>query len=277
MTTDATRYAHYTAHARMGRQPLWDEEVAGWLWVRLSKNFADAISAELMPDHLHLIAPDWGRAGATRLARVLGAVARRFELGELWRPVPLPRPLDSRDKVARNVRYAWLNCCRPWSGGGGRRLVDDPLKWRWSTLRDAIGAVTDPWVPASRVGEAFGWPIDEALPRRLHAYAVKDDHVAVEARTFPVVPPPAAMPDRAFEDVVAAGLSATRATVAELGRRRSAARRAVVGLAYRQGWRAPKELGALCGMHPDSVTRLARKASAAEVEAAARCLDARLR
>ena len=57
----------------------------------------------------------------------------------------------------------------------------------------------------------------------------------------------------------------------------STARRVAVGLCYRQGWSHPAQLAPIFDVHPNTVCRIARSASKEEVEAAALCLEARLR
>jgi hypothetical protein len=234
-----------------------------------------------MPDHVHIVAPDRGKEGVLVLGKVLGASARAAGKpqgrGVVWDEVPPAQPLPSVDKVMRNVRYVWLNPCRPWSGTGRSvRLLDDPLVWPWSTLRDSIGAIIDPWVPQERLAEAFGWEIATGLAERIHRYATRDDHVAQGARQLPQAPAPTEVPACGLEDVVEAALATTRSSREALCKR-SAARRVAVGLAYRQGWSMPTRLAKICGVHAGTIHRIARRARPAELDAAALCLDPRLR
>jgi hypothetical protein len=179
--------------------------------------------------------------------------------------------------VQRNVRYAWLNACRPWwFRGDWVQLVDDPLAWPWSTLHDSLGAVAAPWIPGERIGKALGWPLDADLPRRIHRYATADEHVAAGAREPLALAPPSTLPTASIREVLDAALIATRSPETAL-RQRSAARRVAAGLAYRQGWRYPAGLAPLLDVHPGSVPRLANAASPEELEAAAKCLSPRLR
>ncbi|HHH28773.1 MAG TPA: hypothetical protein ENK57_10575 [Polyangiaceae bacterium] len=273
--------AHYTAHARSGQLPFVDEELARSAWRRLRRAFPDALAVVLMPDHVHLVAPERPH-GDRLLGKVLGAtgrsVGRPAGRATTWEPVPRPKPLPSRDKVMRSVRYAWLNPCRPWRCHGHLvQLVDDPLRWPWSTLRDSIGAVADPWISADALAVAFGWPRGRDLPRRLHGYAARDEHVADDAIRFPEPPSPTAVPACALEDVLQAALATTRSPRRALRAKRSAARRVAVGLAYRQGWSSPSRLAEVCGVHPSTVCRLARRSPPHELTAAATCLDPRLR
>jgi len=275
-----TTYAHYTAHARMGLCPFADAILARWTWRKLRKGFPDALAVTLMPNHLHMVAPDRGERGRARLRQILGAAGPacgRLTGESPFKPVELPRPLASPDKLQRSVRYAWLNPCRPWKyRGRSVRLVDDPLKWWWSTLRDVVGAVTDPWIPAERLADALGWRPTADIARRLHAYATADDDVAPEARAFPDPVAASSVPEGSVGDVIEAALHATRAAKEEL-RRRTPARRVGVGLLYRQGWACPRRLAPHFGVRSNTVSRIAASASSAETEAAARCLAPRLR
>lgn len=275
-----TPYAHYTARARSGRYPFADAALARDVWSRLRNAFPEALGVTLMPNHLHLVAEDRGVAGARTIGRLLGAAARGSARwsgrGRWWEPVEAPEPLATGDKLMRVVRYAWLNPCRPWSYRAHRiRLVDDPLLWPWSTLHDSIGAIADPWVPAERLAVAFGWPRGDDLPERLHRYATRDDHVAVEARDFPERRPGRPVPHEGVAEILAAALATTRLPPRAL-RERTAARRIAIGLCYRQGWSHPKQLAPIFGVHPNTVCRIANTATKSEVEAAAFCLDPRL-
>ena len=87
-------YGHYTAHAIGQLTPLADHAPAQWLWDALRKAFPDAVAAVLMPDHPHIIMP-LGRQ--RRLAAILGAFARTFGYGELWRGAGEAAPLASID------------------------------------------------------------------------------------------------------------------------------------------------------------------------------------
>ena len=273
-----TPYAHYTARALPQRYPLADSALARDLWTRLRKSFPEALAVVLMPNHLHMVAPDRGGRSGHIVGKLLATTSRGSRRWRnCWKPVGPPELLTSRDKLRRVVRYAWLNPCRPWSYRGHLiHLVDDPLVWSWSTLRDTIGAVANPWVPADRLANAFGWPRGADLAPRLHRYACKDDHVAPDARAFPLRQPPRHAPAHPVDQILHAALATTRLPNAAL-RGRTAARRIAIGLCYRQGWRLPRQLAPVFGVHPHTVSRIAASASESELEAAALCLDPRLR
>ncbi|MEQ9323731.1 MAG: hypothetical protein RIF41_31500 [Polyangiaceae bacterium] len=273
-----TPYAHYTARALPQRYPFADTALARDVFVRLRRTFPDALAVVLMPDHLHMVAPDRGERSAHIVGKLLATSTRASgRWAGCWQPVEPPEAVTTADKLQRAVRYAWLNPCRPWFYRGHRtQLVDDPLAWSWSTLRDSIGAIADPWVPAERLAVAFGWPKGADLPERLHRYACLDDHVAPDARSFPRLEPPRSAPTSTVDEVLHAALATTRLP-APAQRQRTAARRIANGLCYRQGWRIPTQLAPIFGVHPHTVSRIAAAASNGELEAAALCLDRRLR
>ena len=65
---------------------------------------------------------------------MLGRLGIRFAPGvDLWGRVPVPKVLTGRKELSTTIRYVVLNPCHA-------RLVDDPLAWWWSTLRDVVGA-----------------------------------------------------------------------------------------------------------------------------------------
>lgn len=260
--------AHYVAGARRGRIPFLNEDFCWTTWWALRRAFPRALAAVLMPDHLHLIAT----AGQERrLSAVLGALTRGLgeRRGRLWDPVPAARPILSAEKVRRNVRYVWLNPCRPWRANADA-LVTDPLAWPWSTLRDVVGAVVSPWTRAEDVCDAFDWPYD---PERLHDYAMRDPDL--EPAPFPVAPPPSLMPSRPVEEIFTAAVAAMRDRHIALTQR-TATRRVAIGLAYRQGFTFPTRLGSLLQLRRNSVSRIAARVDPTAIARAALCLHPRL-
>jgi hypothetical protein len=180
---------HYDLVASCGwpAAPLVQREPAAWLWHGLRKMFPNALAAALMPNHLHLIAPLSDPARTHQcFRRLLAAFARKFEIPHLWNPIPEPQPIATPDKLLRKVRYVHLNPCRPFHFGQELyRLAADPLEWEWSTLRDAVGAIENPWVSARAIVEAAGVDTDDPV-RWLHKYVSSDPHVAVEGTPFPI-------------------------------------------------------------------------------------------
>ncbi len=269
-------HVHVVARAHRGQLPLADDERCRWLWRRLQACFPDALAGTLMPNHLHLILV--AREGIVRtLSCLLGAFARVFALGPTWLPVPEPQELLSPDKLQRGVRYVLLNPCRPWHfDGEADAIVADPLLWPWSTLRDTIGAIARPWTPADRLSAALGWHPD-GFARRFHRYVSSDPHVAVSGTPLPQRAAATDLPSCSYEQVVGAVAAACRTHPAAI-RVDHAARKLFAGLARRQGLRSAKAIAALCGVHRNSVPRLASACPPEWTDAGALCLgDERLR
>ena len=135
----------------LGRvRSLLRPEHARWLWERLRANLPDALACLLMPDHLHVFVPPGLRAV---LVHVLAAFTTRFRVRF---EVLDPQPANSAEIAHRMIRYLLLNPVRD-------RLVDDPWRWRWSTLHDLAGAAHPIWTPAQRVADTLEIPLDRLL------------------------------------------------------------------------------------------------------------------
>jgi hypothetical protein len=260
----------FVAHCKWPLAPLCEYEVASWLWAALRRMFPSALAAALMPNHLHLVAPTIdANAERERLRRLLASFAREFELGHVWGPVPEPRPLVTKDKVARQVRYISLNPSRPFRlGNDDVVLVSDPLSFEWTTHRDAIGAIVDPWVTAAAIAEACG--IETADPVAwLHKYVSSDPHVAVAGTPVPV-----AAVSGSIEQLVLAVCAAHRAEPDAI-RRRGPARKTFLAAARRLGLPA-RAVAEAAAMHPVAAARRMRD-DPLRVDPALLCLgDARL-
>lgn len=116
---------------------------AVWLWARLRANLPDALAVVLMPHRVHVVAPAGRRA---QLVRVLAAFTGLFRIAfDVWPAVPADR-LAIATQMIRGV----------FDGPVRERLVADPWGWRWSTLRDLVGAAHPIWTPASRVAKVLG-------------------------------------------------------------------------------------------------------------------------
>ncbi|MBI5479363.1 MAG: hypothetical protein HY906_10930 [Deltaproteobacteria bacterium] len=235
---------HLTARTRGGAPVLADPAVAGWLWRALRRGFPEALAAVLMPSHPHVVATAESPAAArVRLARILGAAARRCSRPGAepirWDPVPEPKVVTDREKLRRDVRYVIMNPCRA-------RLVRDPLEWLWSTHRDVMGAVADPWVPAAKLARAFEQPVG-GFRNAVHRYVSGDPSCDVRGSP-PPRPAPAVEHSRyPLQRIAAAALAATRAAPEAL-RSRTRTRAAFVLLASQQGWHDPGELARFCGL-----------------------------
>lgn len=240
---------HVTIHVRRGSSSLVEHTLAAELWARLEAAFPDALGSTLMPDHVHLVTPAGDAGEACRqLARVASAFARsgvvagrvRFE------PASSRGTFEGADKTSRQLRYLALNPSRA-------RLVTDPLAWPWSTHRDLMGAVVDPWVTAERVA-AVTRSSPCGFRERFHAYVSGDPSTAV-AGTPPPRPARAGRICRApLAEVLAAALACTRATPDTIGRA-GAPRRVFLSLCKATGWRDVPLLAALCGASLRTVQR----------------------
>jgi hypothetical protein len=183
---------HLVASTRGRVRRLLRPEVASWLWDRLRHNLPDALSCLLMPDHLHLVAPPGGHE---RLRRVLAAGTRslgiRFD-------VMSAETANSSAIAARMVRYGLLNPVRA-------RLVDDPWRWRWSTLWDLAGAAHPTWTDRDAVARVLRIP----AVRLLEQLASTADQRLFQLASEPVL-------TATFEGLVRASAAALRWTESEV-------------------------------------------------------------
>jgi hypothetical protein len=202
-----------------------------WLWDALRPVFPSALAALLMPNHLHLVAATRDpEVELTRLRAVVGAYARQFGVG--WNRVSDPKPLPTLDKVLREIRYVSLNPCRPARVGTDYvTLSSDPLGWEWSTHRDAVGAIVDPWVTAERIAEETGQRPADAVAW-LHRYVSSDPSVAVQGTAAPR--------PTTIETLTRAALASAAAHRADVDaiRQRGPVRATFLGVAERLGYTA---------------------------------------
>jgi len=269
--------AHIVANTRFGIPAVTAADRARWLWRCLQLRLPDTVCATLMPHHVHLaMDPAAARRDRRRLGCILAAFSRRFGLGQLWQPLPQPTLIQTPDKCRRLIRYLLLNPCRPTRiNERPICLVDDPLKWPWSTHRDAVGAVAQPWVRNRRLAAAL--EVDAAgLDQWLHRYVSSDPHVAVAGTPPPRAAPATTIPAVPLASIALAATAALRLTPDAI-RRRGPARRLFVALAIHQGWTDPTVLAQACGVQAPAIRRLARFCPPDWVAAAALCLgDERL-
>jgi len=254
---------------------LVQPKVAAALWDSLRRVFPTALAAVIMPDHPHVIV-DTDQAAAARrcLAAAASGVARRVGTqpdGSVlrWDVAPLRPPIPNRLHLARDIRYVLLNPCRAG-------LVADPLEWYWTTHRDVVGAVADPWVTVPHLAAALGRPA-AGFARGHHAYVSADSSVRVSGTPLPRTARESSPTSVGLAQLCAAAVAATRSFPESL-RRRSTARRLLVQLARRNGWYRPAALAELCGVTRQSIHRLLSEPLApAAMAAGAMCLgDERL-
>jgi len=222
-----------------------------------------------MPNHLHLLlaAPSGdARAQTRRLGRVLGGHARRWGGGHQWDATER-RVVPGHEELRRQVRYIHLNPCRA-------RIVDDPLKWPWSTHRGLVGAEHEPWVSASRLARAL--ERDSAdFATWLQAYVSSDPACAVAGTDLRSLPPARDVPNLPLATILAAAVAATPWQDPGL---RGVRRHATVLLAWHQGWNDARVVARAVRANADAMRRLARRADASLLRASLMCLgDARLR
>lgn len=240
-------YVHLTAQCR--RFLFNDPRIALYAWCALRAAFPDAIAACIMGNHIHLVVWVADPEVATRqLAYVIAGITRvaRIESG-WWSPIKPAAPIADVQKLEAQVRYVVLNPCRG-------DLTRDPLTWPWTTHRDVVGAVFDPWVSAERLAEALEQPTDNFIAK--HHYHVSNDTKAKIGGT----PPPIAAATTTVATyplarIAGAACAATRSPTRELHTRKIA-RKAFVLLAFDQGWTDARQVGAACGVSAGSVRRI---------------------
>jgi len=240
---------HLIGHARDGARGLLGHAQASWLWTRLRTGFPDAFSCELMANHVHLVAPPGGHA---RFVRVLAMFAARFGV----RFDVIVELANTTEITMRMIRYGFHNPVRASS-------VGDPYAWRWSTLRDLVGAAYPIWTPAPRIARALGVR-PEGLLRRVTGTA------DLRPRK-PELIPFAAVSMRALADATSAALRIDCVTEHVL------ARQLFVQAAYAVGMPKVADLAAAIGRSSRTI-RHDRAGRHPALSAVLLCLaDARLR
>jgi hypothetical protein len=163
--------------------------------------------------------------------------------GLRWETVPAPEEIGV-DKRERHVRYVTLNPCRA-------RLVCDPLAWPWSTHRDIVGAVIEPWVTAEALAAALGRPAPRFAPRH-HAYVSADPTASVVGTPYPQPAGPSALPVYPLGAIAVAAAAAHRGEVADV-RKRSRVRATFIDLARECGWRDATLVAQAAALTPTAV------------------------
>lgn len=266
---------HMAARAHRGSPFLTQRELATWLWARLRDRFPRALAVVIMPDHVHLVTAVAGVESARLdFARLVGNLTRtRVASSELgWERVRLPEAITDQQKAMRQLRYVALN---PVRAG----LARDPLAWPWSTYRDVMGAVADPWVPQTRVAELFGRPL-AGFRASLHRYVSADPSCEVTGST-PATPASRDELSRAPLAWIAEAAAACCNAAPHDIHRRSPTRAIFLALAQRAGSHSPLQVARACSMSSRGVRSswsIPGLASAMALDAALLCLgDPRLR
>jgi hypothetical protein len=260
---------HLVARTYGGKPAFSEFAAADWVWRALRRGFAQALAAVLMPCHLHVIAEIVSAVAArVRLARILGGFARWHSPSDedpiRWQPVPDPEVISGPAHLRRQVRYVALNPCRD-------KLVGDPLEWAWSTYRDVMGAVADPWVSSNRLARALDEPA-HGFAQSFHRYVSGDPSCDPRGTRSPRAPRPAVCARYPLERIVAAAAAATRQPTAAV-RARTPTRTAFVQLAQQQGWTDARLLARTCGVTRHAIWELRRRESPELLAAAALCLS----
>ncbi len=261
---------HLTARYRCAKAPFQTWKICAWLWAELRREFPRVVGTVLMPDHLHILAQaPGGEAAQARLRAILAQLSRVHGLGErAWETPPPPTAIPDEHHLRRQVRYVSLNPCR-------KGLCRDPLEWVWSTHRDVVGAVADPWTTSAALAGDLRLPPRD-IGNRHHAYVSADPSVDPRGTPPPSPAPSRDAPEIGLRSIADAAVSAVRGGP-ESWRSHGPARDLFVELAVHQGWRNLSVLARLLGMTPQGVRMIARH-SRTGLEAAALCLgDARLR
>jgi hypothetical protein len=206
-----------------------------------------------MPDHLHVASEaDDELAASGRLARVLGHVGRNFDMpgfsGVEATPVRNARILG------RTVRYIVRNACAD-------DLVTDPLAWPWTTHRDVVGAIHDPWVDADRLAIALEQPVAGFVTAH-HRYVTQDPASAPNGTRLAVPARPSPAPYHALPEFARAAASALRASPADI-QKRGPVRHLFVQLAVSTGWNDPHSLALACNASRPTIWRLSTRPSSA--------------
>jgi hypothetical protein len=256
----------FVAHLRPTGAFLAQSEPAAWLWRKLRELSPLALAVVLMPTHLHLLVPDRSLS-LDRFRRLLVAFGARFRLHSPWLPIGPPRSYPTRDKVLRQIRYIHLNPCRPSRiGTADVRLVADPLLWEWSTHRDLVGAVADPWVTPARLG-----PLARPDAGWWHGYVSSDPSVHVQGTPRPEPASACTVPTVPLDRILRAAAAATRSG-SDGVRRRGACRNAFFDLAFDQGWTRSGQLAEIAGTTTEAVRARKGRSDASLLAVSRLCL-----
>jgi hypothetical protein len=266
MRVDGKPVFHLVASIDRPDVRLTDFDVGSWVWARLREAFPRALGTCVMPDHPHVVTPsDDPDTARGRLARILGDLARRLGLRTVGVSAP-PKLVRDRKKLLRDLRYVGLQA--PRDG-----FADDPLSWWFSTHRDVVGAVTDPWIDAERLAAALGRP-RAGFEAWYHHYVSAAPEVDVCGTALPVPATPTSVAVAPLHRIVRAAAAANRCAPAAI-RVRGVCRDQFVRLAHEQGWTNLDQIAAACDCSPRSIRRLLDRPPVARLDAPRLCLGDR--
>ncbi len=258
-------FAHFTAHVSTGCPSLLVPSRARRLWRSLRTAFPEALAVILMGNHLHLVVLALVVEEALRRLRTTLAVLER-EGYATWEKIGSPEILRDPPQLRRNLRYVWQNPIR-------KKLVSDPLEWPWSTYRDWVGAISDPWLTETRLAATLG---DDRLDfrARFHEYCTTHASIPEGGTPLPVAAPPRSAPEVGLHALGLAACACTRQPLDAL-RRRGLARATFLELATHQGWRNTLALAGACQMTRRAVRKPRAPVGERSLAAAALCLGDR--
>ncbi len=169
---------HFTLRAHFPHAPLRNQSLCVDAWCLLREKFPDAHSAALMPTHVHLICPRGDIDDLKkRWSSFQAFLSRRYGKSVFESPDE-PEIIPNVQHLSRQIRYVHLNPCRD-------RLCGDPLEWEWSTHRDYLGAVADPWPRVDQTLRLLGFSPPREAVRLFHAYVSGDPSVDPRGTSTP--------------------------------------------------------------------------------------------
>lgn len=169
-------FYHIVARSNYGLVPFISRDHCIWVWNELSRHYAGLSAAVLMPNHLHLIVNASNIQNELKnLQSILTRFNRIFYPDQLlWEPIPTPELIPDRFHLQRQIRYVHLNPCR-------KKLINDPLKWEFSTHRDWLGLSYPPLVGKEIITTIF----PTYSRTKFHSYVSSDPSCAVEGTALP--------------------------------------------------------------------------------------------
>ncbi len=242
--------------ANSPHRPFADRDFCVYAWRTLQDLFPEVIAAVLMPNHLHITA--WPASPESNSKNELTDLLRQFQRRmsfklpksvreNYWEPIYPPEGIPDPFHLQRQIRYVHLNPCR-------RSLCRDPLGWEWSTHRDYVGAIANPWPERERVFKLLTYPSGDRGLERFHCYISSDPSVSLVGTH---------LPRQAGDSVVLLNLSAAEKAAAlalripatEI-RRKGRTRHLVLGSIQNTFIIRKNKIAQHFGVHPSSIRTL---------------------